>query len=40
MHISNKYLYEDTNQELQFYQKYKKYKVKYLNLLTKINSKN
>jgi hypothetical protein len=39
MHISNKYLSEETNQELKFYEKYKKYKVKYLNLLTKINSK-
>jgi hypothetical protein len=37
MGISNKYLSEGNNQELQFYQKYKKYKVKYLNLLTKIS---
>ena len=39
MHISNKYLSKEINEELQVYQKYKKYKVKYLNLLAKINSK-
>jgi hypothetical protein len=39
MHISNKYLSKEINEESQFYQKYKKYKVKYLNLLAKINSK-
>jgi hypothetical protein len=33
------HLSKETNQELQFYQKYEKYKVKYLNLLAKIDSK-